>query len=156
MPAAALTREAIEIGDAPLESHHRTHRARLSPSAGIGASRGRADRCVADRRLQRRRYFDGQDRRASAPGGAQRRAGTLVWSVAAPARLVSNPTFIAPLKRGFDQLWAEGEPHPRIMSIGLHPKLIGQASGIYTLREFIAQRIDIANWREEHQAEFSR
>lgn len=31
------------------------------------------------------------------------------------------------------------------MSIGLHPKLIGQASGIYTLREFIAQRIDIAN-----------
>lgn len=82
-------------------------------------------------------------------------------SYGSPADFVDN------LKRGFDQLWAEGETHPRMMSIGLHPRLIGQASRLHALREFIehthskgkvwfARRIDIANWWNEHQAEFSR
>jgi len=73
--------------------------------------------------------------------------------------------FVDNLKRGFDQLWAEGETHPRMMSLGLHPRLIGQASRIHALREFIeyvqskgkvwfARRIDIANWWHEHHAEF--
>ena len=77
-----------------------------------------------------------------------------------------SPTdFVDNLKRGFDQLWDEGETHPRMMSIGLHPRLIGQASRIHALREFLehagkkgkvwfARRIDIANWWNDHQAEF--
>ena len=79
----------------------------------------------------------------------------------------SPSDFVDNLKRGFDQLWDEGETHPRMMSIGLHPRLIGQASRIHALREFLehaekkgkvwfARRIDIANWWNEHQAEFSR
>jgi peptidoglycan/xylan/chitin deacetylase (PgdA/CDA1 family) len=82
-------------------------------------------------------------------------------SYGSPADFVDN------LKRGFDQLWDEGETHPRMMSIGLHPRLIGQASRIHALREFLehaqkkgkvwfARRIDIANWWNEHQAEFGR
>jgi peptidoglycan/xylan/chitin deacetylase (PgdA/CDA1 family) len=78
-----------------------------------------------------------------------------------------SPTdFVDNLKRGFDQLWDEGETHPRMMSLGLHPRLIGQASRIHALREFIeyaqrkgkvwfARRIDIADWWKEHHAEFS-
>jgi peptidoglycan/xylan/chitin deacetylase (PgdA/CDA1 family) len=77
-----------------------------------------------------------------------------------PADLVDN------LKRGFDQLWDEGASDPRVMSIGLHPRLISQASRIHALREFLehagkkgkvwfARRLDIANWWNEHQAEFS-
>jgi peptidoglycan/xylan/chitin deacetylase (PgdA/CDA1 family) len=79
----------------------------------------------------------------------------------------SPSDFVDNLKRGFDELWAEGETHPRMMSIGLHPRLIGQASRIHALREFLehaqkkgkvwfARRIDIANWWHEHQARFSR
>jgi peptidoglycan/xylan/chitin deacetylase (PgdA/CDA1 family) len=82
-------------------------------------------------------------------------------SYGSPAAFVDN------LQRGFDQLWAEGESHPRMMSIGLHPRLVGQASRIHALREFLehaqkkgkvwfARRIDIANWWNEHQAEFGR
>jgi peptidoglycan/xylan/chitin deacetylase (PgdA/CDA1 family) len=78
----------------------------------------------------------------------------------------SPSDFVDNLKRGFDQLWDEGASHPRMMSIGLHPRLIGQASRIHALREFLehaekkggvwfARRLDIANWWNEHQAEFS-
>ncbi len=53
-----------------------------------------------------------------------------------------------------------------MMSIGLHPRLIGQASRINALREFIeyalgkgqvlfTRRIDIANWWNAHHTEFS-
>ena len=49
----------------------------------------------------------------------------------------SPADFLDNLKRGFDQLWDEGETHPRMMSIGLHPRLIGQASRIHALREFL-------------------
>jgi peptidoglycan/xylan/chitin deacetylase (PgdA/CDA1 family) len=77
----------------------------------------------------------------------------------------SPADFVDNLKRGFDQLWDEGDTHPRMMSIGLHPRLIGQASRIHALREFLehagkkgkvwfARRIDIANWWNEHRAEF--
>ena len=52
-----------------------------------------------------------------------------------------------------------------MMSIGLHPRLIGQASRIHALREFLghagkkckvwfARRSDIANWWNDHRAEF--
>jgi peptidoglycan/xylan/chitin deacetylase (PgdA/CDA1 family) len=71
------------------------------------------------------------------------------------------------LKRGFDELWKEGESgYPKMMSVGLHPRLVGQAGRVSGLREFIehalgkgnvwfARRLDIANWWLEHHAEFS-
>ncbi len=75
--------------------------------------------------------------------------------------------FVDNLKRGFDELWREGDTHPKMMSIGLHPRLIGQASRIHALREFFdyalgkgsvwfTRRLDIANWWNEHHAEFAR
>ena len=68
-------------------------------------------------------------------------------------------------KRGFDHLWDEGATHPRMMSIGLHPRLIGQADRISALADFIdyaqakggfwfATRLEIASWWNDHHAEF--
>ena len=84
----------------------------------------------------------------------------LLPSYGSPADFLDN------LKRGLDQLWDEGDTHPRMMSIGLHPRLIGQASRIHALREFIeyaqkkgevwfTRRIDIANWWNEHHGTFA-
>lgn len=78
----------------------------------------------------------------------------------------SPSDFLDNLKRGFDTLWAEGETHPRMMSIGLHPRLVGQASRINALQEFLeyalnkgsvwfARRLDIAEWWQAHHHEFT-
>jgi allantoinase len=77
----------------------------------------------------------------------------------------SPQDFVDTLKRGLDVLWQEGETHPKMMSIGLHPRLIGQATRISALREFIeyalrkekvwfCRRIDIAKWWHAHHHEF--
>ena len=80
----------------------------------------------------------------------------------------SSPTdFAESLKRAFDTYWEEGADRPRMMSVGLHPRLIGQAGRIAGLKEFLdyalakgdvwfAKRIDIAHWWLEHHAEFTR
>ncbi|MCW6510169.1 polysaccharide deacetylase family protein [Lichenifustis flavocetrariae] len=76
---------------------------------------------------------------------------SLVPSYGSPSDYVDN------LKRGFDLLHEEGADHPRLMSIGLHPRIIGQASRVHALREFLdyarakggaefMRRIDIARW----------
>ena len=36
--------------------------------------------------------------------------------------------FLDHLKRAFDYLWDEGATHPKMMSVGLHPRIIGQAA----------------------------
>ncbi len=70
-------------------------------------------------------------------------------------------------RRGLDQLWDEGETHPRMMSIGLHARWVGQAGRAHALKEFIqyaqakgdvwfARRIDIAEWWHEHHESFER
>jgi peptidoglycan/xylan/chitin deacetylase (PgdA/CDA1 family) len=71
-------------------------------------------------------------------------------------------------KRALDELRREGHAgHPKMMSIGLHPRWAGQAGRTSALREFIeyglaqgdvwfARRIDIANWWLEHHEEFER
>jgi peptidoglycan/xylan/chitin deacetylase (PgdA/CDA1 family) len=71
--------------------------------------------------------------------------------------------FLDHLKRAFDELWREGESTPKMMSIGLHSRLIGQPARLNALREFIdyannkgqvwfTRRIDIANyWLEHHK-----
>jgi peptidoglycan/xylan/chitin deacetylase (PgdA/CDA1 family) len=54
-----------------------------------------------------------------------------------------------------------------MMSVGLHPRPLGQASRIHALRDFIehmqnkgnvwiARRIEIARWWHERHASFSR
>jgi peptidoglycan/xylan/chitin deacetylase (PgdA/CDA1 family) len=79
----------------------------------------------------------------------------------------SPSDFYDQLRRGLDYLWDEGATHPRMMSIGLHPRLVGQAARCSALADFIdyamnkggvwiARRIDIANWWLEHSASFER
>lgn len=69
-------------------------------------------------------------------------------------------------RRGLDYLWEEGSTHPRMMSIGLHPRLVGQAARTHPLREFIdyarakggvwfATRLEIARWWTAHHASFT-
>lgn len=70
--------------------------------------------------------------------------------------------FLEYLKRGLDELWLEGSRgRPKMMSIGLHPRLVGQAGRANALREFIeyaqnkgkvwfARRDDIAKtWMDQ-------
>ncbi|MEO1492972.1 MAG: allantoinase PuuE [Pseudomonadota bacterium] len=68
--------------------------------------------------------------------------------------------FYAYLRDAFDTLYVEGERAPKMMSIGLHARLIGRPGRIAALRRFvehvarhdgvwIARRVDIArHWRE--------
>lgn len=41
------------------------------------------------------------------------------------------------LRDGFDELYAESARHPRLMSFGLHPRIIGRPGRIRSLRDFI-------------------
>jgi hypothetical protein len=76
--------------------------------------------------------------------------------------------FADTLKRAVDELVREGRAgHPKMMSVGLHPRWIGQAGRASGLREFIEyvlgtpdvifmRRIDIARWWLDHHDEFAR
>ena len=77
----------------------------------------------------------------------------------------SPSDFMDQMKRGLDYLWEEGATHPRMMSVGLHPRLVGQAARASALAEFIdyarkkgrvwfAHRIDVARWWLDHHEEF--
>jgi OHCU decarboxylase len=82
---------------------------------------------------------------------------------ATPQGFNSGDQFFAYLKDAFDTLYEEGKAgHPRMMSIGLHCRLIGRPGRAVALQRFIdyvkshdkvwlARRIDIArHWREHH------
>jgi peptidoglycan/xylan/chitin deacetylase (PgdA/CDA1 family) len=83
-----------------------------------------------------------------------------------PGQSYSDPSsFLDHCKRHLDFLWEEGETQPKLMSIGLHPRFIGQPSRMHALREFLeyalgkervwfARRIDIARWWLEHHEAF--
>jgi len=74
----------------------------------------------------------------------------------------ASPTdFLDYIRRAFDYLWEEGETHPRMLSIGLHPRWSGQAGRASALRDFLdyaqsrgavwfARRVDIARWWLAH------
>ncbi|MBD0414327.1 allantoinase PuuE [Oryzicola mucosus] len=75
----------------------------------------------------------------------------------------SGDQFFAYLKDSFDTLYAEGKAgHPRMMSVGLHCRLVGRPGRAAALKRFIdyvqshdkvwlPRRIDIArHWREQH------
>jgi peptidoglycan/xylan/chitin deacetylase (PgdA/CDA1 family) len=76
-------------------------------------------------------------------------------------------SFLNYLRMGFDELWREGATHPKLMTIALHPRWIGQAARTAALRAFLehalaksdvwfARRIDIAEWWIAHHHEFAK
>ncbi|CAH0125507.1 Peptidoglycan deacetylase [Arthrobacter sp. Bi83] len=80
-----------------------------------------------------------------------------------------NPAeFYDYIRRAFDELWLEGDRgFPKMMSIGLHPRLVGQAARTSALRDFLihaqskggvwfARRTDIAQWWLQHGESFPR
>jgi putative urate catabolism protein len=81
---------------------------------------------------------------------------------AAPQGFNSGDQFFTYLKDAFDSLYAEGETAPKMLSIGLHCRIVGRPARIAALRRFIehvqghdrvwiAQRIDIArHWLASH------
>ena len=76
--------------------------------------------------------------------------------------LATGDDFFEYLKTGFDLLWDEGAERPKMMSIGLHPRLIGRPSRAAGLARFldhvlnrdrvwVCRRLDIArHWIERH------
>ncbi|UJF17833.1 allantoinase PuuE [Vibrio sp. SS-MA-C1-2] len=74
----------------------------------------------------------------------------------------SGEQFFQYLKDSFDALYEEGATSPKMMSIGLHCRLIGRPGRIQALKRFlkyinefdsvwVTRRIDIANhWHENH------
>ena len=75
----------------------------------------------------------------------------------------SGEQFYTYLKDSFDALYSEGKTFPKMMSVGLHCRLIGRPGRIQSLRKFldyvlkfsdvwICKRIDIAkHWIKYHQ-----
>ena len=83
---------------------------------------------------------------------------------AAPQGFNAGDQFYAYLKDSFDALYDEGRTAPRMMSVGLHCRLVGRPGRTAALARFldyvaahdrvwIATRLDIArHWNREHQA----
>jgi peptidoglycan/xylan/chitin deacetylase (PgdA/CDA1 family) len=81
---------------------------------------------------------------------------------ASPQGFNSGDQFLAYLKDSFDALYAEGARIPRMMSVGLHCRLVGRPGRIMALERFLdyalghddvwfCRRIDIArHWRKRH------
>ena len=82
---------------------------------------------------------------------------------ASPQGFNSGEQFFAYLRDAFDVLYAEGESSPKMLSIGLHCRLIGRPGRIASLEKFLdhvkshtdvwlCRRIDIAHhWYKHHQ-----
>ncbi|MFT3807499.1 allantoinase PuuE [Arenimonas sp.] len=74
----------------------------------------------------------------------------------------SSEQFFAYLRDSFDVLYAEGEETPRMLSIGMHARLLGRPGRFRALQRFLdhvaahdrvwtCRRIDIArHWRQRH------
>ena len=70
--------------------------------------------------------------------------------------------FFSYLKDSFDVLYEEGKEYPKMMSVGLHCRIIGRPGRIQSLKKFldyvskhkdvwICRRIDIAKyWKKNH------
>jgi allantoinase len=81
-----------------------------------------------------------------------------------PQGFASGDDFYTYLRDAFDVLYAEGERAPKMMSIGLHCRLVGRPGRAAALLRFldyvakhdrvwVATRLDIANhWHQEHKA----
>jgi peptidoglycan/xylan/chitin deacetylase (PgdA/CDA1 family) len=81
-----------------------------------------------------------------------------------PQGFGSGDDFLTYLTDAFDVLYAEGESAPKMMSVGLHCRLIGRPGRAASLARFldhvarhervwVATRLDIAqHWHREHRA----
>jgi putative urate catabolism protein len=81
---------------------------------------------------------------------------------AAPNAYVTADSFFTYLRDAFDVLYAEGAEAPRMMSIGMHCRLLGRPGRFVALQRFldhvaahdrvwVARRIDIArHWAQHH------
>jgi putative urate catabolism protein len=81
-----------------------------------------------------------------------------------PQGFGSGDEFFAYLRDAFDVLYAEGESAPKMMSVGLHCRLVGRPGRAASLLRFldhvarhdrvwVATRLDIArHWHREHRA----
>jgi putative urate catabolism protein len=81
---------------------------------------------------------------------------------ASPAGFATGDDFFSYLKATFDQLYAEGESQPRIMSVGLHARISGRPARANALARFLdyamghervwfCRRLDIArHWHATH------
>lgn len=81
---------------------------------------------------------------------------------ALPQGFAQAEDFYIYLRDSFDALYAEGEEQPKMLSIGMHARLLGRPGRIRALQRFldhvqrhdrvwIARRIDIArHWQAEH------
>jgi peptidoglycan/xylan/chitin deacetylase (PgdA/CDA1 family) len=69
----------------------------------------------------------------------------------------SSRNFFTMMKGAFDQLYAEGETHPKMMSVGIHLRISGKPGRAKQIDDFIkyakgfphvwfARRVDIAEW----------
>ncbi len=83
---------------------------------------------------------------------------------ATPQGFNTSQHFFEYLRDAFDTLYAEGAEHPKMMSIGMHCRLLGRPGRIVALQKFldyvatrdkvwIARRIDIARHWAQHQAD---
>jgi peptidoglycan/xylan/chitin deacetylase (PgdA/CDA1 family) len=70
-------------------------------------------------------------------------------------------------RRALDELWLEGATHPRMMTVAMHSRWMGQPARAGVLRRFLeyaqekggvwlARRRDIADWWLSHHEEFKR
>ncbi|MFZ1386296.1 MAG: allantoinase PuuE [Thiolinea sp.] len=83
---------------------------------------------------------------------------------ASPQGFNSGEQYFQYLKDAFDVLYAEGATTPKMLSIGLHCRIVGRPARFSALQRFVAyvqqhqdvwlcRRIDIAeHWRQEHPA----
>lgn len=81
---------------------------------------------------------------------------------AAPQGFNSGEQFLQYLKDAFDVLYGEGAEHPKMLSVGLHCRLIGRPGRFRALQRFldyveqhdrvwVTRRVDIArHWRAHH------
>jgi putative urate catabolism protein len=81
-----------------------------------------------------------------------------------PQGFPEGETFFTYLKDSFDLLYREGQTHPKMMSVGLHCRLVGRPGRAAALLRFldyvakhdrvwVARRIDIArHWHANHKA----
>ena len=82
---------------------------------------------------------------------------------ATPQGFNAGDQFLNYLKDTFDTLYEEGKTHPKMMSVGLHCRIVGKPGRTAALRKFLAyisdkpdvwvcRRIDIANhWHAHHR-----
>jgi allantoinase len=83
------------------------------------------------------------------------------WSTPSVPGFAKPGDFFCLMKATFDRLYAEGETHPKMMSVGLHLRISGRPTRAKQVERFIhyakglpgvwfARRIDIARWWLQH------